>query len=277
MLSGFADAYERHWAEGMAAKLGLAAPDRELVEDILKLMRLQKVDFTQFFRALSAGTAWTLFTEPEPFDAWSARREVLLPADRVTVAAAMGPGQPRLYPAQSPRRGGACEGDRWRDGAVPPSCGRRLLPLLTSGPAWRTAPVRHPWAPPRTSPTAAPEHGLDDIEGRSTRLLGAFCPVGRNAPSVAVRGGRAWRDAGPPQVVPPGAVSPDTRSKIFLPGRSSSSHCSGSWPDRRAPIRPPRSRTASPAWFAPVTPAIRTHTSHRADPGALPGATFPLT
>ena len=129
VLSGFADAYERHWAEGMAAKLGLAAPDRELVEDILKLMRLQKVDFTQFFRALSAGTAWTLFTEPEPFDAWSARREVLLPADRVAVAAAIGPGQPRLYPAQSPRRGGACEGDRWRDGAVPPSCGRRLLPL----------------------------------------------------------------------------------------------------------------------------------------------------
>ena len=78
MLSGFADAHERHWAEGMAAKLGLAAPDRELVEDILKLMRLQKVDFTQFFRALSAGTARTLFTEPEPFDAWSARREVLL-------------------------------------------------------------------------------------------------------------------------------------------------------------------------------------------------------
>ena len=51
VLSGFADAYERHWAEGMAAKLGLAAPDRKLVEDILKLMRLQKVDFTQFFRA----------------------------------------------------------------------------------------------------------------------------------------------------------------------------------------------------------------------------------
>ena len=65
----------------MAAKLGLAAPDRELTDDILKLMRLQKVDFTQFFRALSTGTARTLFTEPEPFDAWTARREVLLPAD----------------------------------------------------------------------------------------------------------------------------------------------------------------------------------------------------
>ena len=99
VLSGFADAYERHWAEGMAAKLGLAAPDRELVEDILKLMRLQKVDFTQFFRALSAGTARTLFAEPEPFDAWSARREVLLPADRAAVADAMD----RVNPVYIPR------------------------------------------------------------------------------------------------------------------------------------------------------------------------------
>ena len=31
VLSGFAGAYEQHWAEGMAAKLGLAAPDRDLV------------------------------------------------------------------------------------------------------------------------------------------------------------------------------------------------------------------------------------------------------
>jgi uncharacterized protein YdiU (UPF0061 family) len=99
VLSGFAESYERHWAEGMAAKLGLAAPEPELAEDILKLMRLQKVDFTQFFRALSAGTARTLFTEPEPFDAWAARREVLLPADRAAVAAAMD----RVNPVYIPR------------------------------------------------------------------------------------------------------------------------------------------------------------------------------
>ena len=99
VLSGFAGAYQRHWAEGMAAKLGLAAPDRELTDDILKLMRVQKVDFTQFFRALSAGTARTLFTEPDPFDAWSARREARLPADRVAVAAAMD----RVNPVYIPR------------------------------------------------------------------------------------------------------------------------------------------------------------------------------
>jgi uncharacterized protein YdiU (UPF0061 family) len=99
VLNGFAEAYERHRAEGMAAKLGLAAPDRELTEDILKLMRLQKVDFTQFFRALSAGAARALFTEPEPFDAWAARREVLLTADHAAVAAAMD----RVNPVYIPR------------------------------------------------------------------------------------------------------------------------------------------------------------------------------
>jgi len=88
-LNGFAAAYERHWAEGAAAKLGLAAPDQELVNDILGLLLAQQVDFTQFFRSLSAGTARTLFTEPEAFDAWAARREALLPADRAAVAAAM--------------------------------------------------------------------------------------------------------------------------------------------------------------------------------------------
>jgi uncharacterized protein YdiU (UPF0061 family) len=83
----------------MAAKLGIAAPNRALAEDVLKLMRLQTVDFTRFFRALSAGTARTLFTEPEPFDAWAARREVLLPADRAAVAAAMD----RVNPVYIPR------------------------------------------------------------------------------------------------------------------------------------------------------------------------------
>ena len=99
VLNGFAGAYERHWDEGMAAKLGLAAPDRELVNDLLELMRAQKVDFTRFFRALSAGTARTMFTEPEPFDAWAARRAAALPADRATVAAAMD----RVNPVYIPR------------------------------------------------------------------------------------------------------------------------------------------------------------------------------
>ncbi|HEX5812382.1 MAG TPA: YdiU family protein, partial [Pseudonocardia sp.] len=98
-LTGFADAFTRHWAAGMAAKLGLPAPDQELVNDLLELMRAQRVDFTGFFRALSAGTARTLFAEPEPFDAWAARRDALLPADRAAVAAAMD----RVNPVYIPR------------------------------------------------------------------------------------------------------------------------------------------------------------------------------
>ena len=99
VLSGFPGAYQRHWDEGMAAKLGLPAPDQELVTGLLELLRTQKVDYTGFFRALSAGTARAMFTEPGPFDAWAARREALLPAGRAAVAAAMD----RVNPCYIPR------------------------------------------------------------------------------------------------------------------------------------------------------------------------------
>ncbi len=98
-LGGFADAFGRHWSAGMAAKLGLPTPDQDLVNDILELMRAQGVDFTGFFRALSAGTARSLFARPEPFDAWVARRDALLPADRAASAAAMD----RVNPVYIPR------------------------------------------------------------------------------------------------------------------------------------------------------------------------------
>jgi uncharacterized protein YdiU (UPF0061 family) len=96
VLGEFAGAYERHMADGMAAKLGLPAPDAELAGDLLELLRAQRVDFTSFFRALSAGTARSLFTEPEPFDAWAARRAAQLPAG---AAAAMD----RVNPVYVPR------------------------------------------------------------------------------------------------------------------------------------------------------------------------------
>jgi uncharacterized protein YdiU (UPF0061 family) len=98
VLNGFTAAYEGHWAEGMAAKLGITAPDQALAQDALELMRSQAVDFTRFFRALSAGTARALFTEPGPFDAWAARREALLPADRAAAAAAMDRVNPVCIP-----------------------------------------------------------------------------------------------------------------------------------------------------------------------------------
>lgn len=99
VLGGFAELHERLWSEGMAKKLGLVGPNPELVADLLELMRGQHVDFTRFFRALSAGTARSLFTDPESFDAWAIRREALLPADREAVAAAMN----RVNPVYIPR------------------------------------------------------------------------------------------------------------------------------------------------------------------------------
>jgi len=69
------------------------------VTDLLELMRAQKVDFTQFFRALSAGTARMMFTQPEPFDTWADRRAAVLPAARTAVAAAMD----RVNPVYIPR------------------------------------------------------------------------------------------------------------------------------------------------------------------------------
>jgi serine/tyrosine/threonine adenylyltransferase len=99
VLNGFAGAYQRHWDEGMAAKLGLPAPDRDLATGLLELLRAQQVDYTGFFRALSAGTARTMFAQPEPFDAWAARRAAVRPADRAAVAAAMD----RVNPCYIPR------------------------------------------------------------------------------------------------------------------------------------------------------------------------------
>lgn len=99
VLEEFAPAYRRHWTRGMAAKLGLPTPDEALATDLLALLREQRVDHTCFFRALAAGTARTLFAQPAPFDAWAARREALVPADRAAVAAAMN----RVNPVYIPR------------------------------------------------------------------------------------------------------------------------------------------------------------------------------
>jgi uncharacterized protein YdiU (UPF0061 family) len=102
-LTSFVERYEGYWTSGMAAKLGLDAPDRPLIQDLLALLHAQRVDFTQFFRALSAHLrgrpARSLFTEPEAFDAWAARWQALLPPEPNAVTAAMD----RVNPAYIPR------------------------------------------------------------------------------------------------------------------------------------------------------------------------------
>ncbi|MDQ3825041.1 MAG: protein adenylyltransferase SelO family protein, partial [Actinomycetota bacterium] len=102
-LTSFVERYDGYWTSGMAAKLGLDAPDRPLIQDLLALLHAQRVDFTQFFRALSSHLwgrpARSLFTEPEAFDAWAARWQALLPRDRNAVTAAMD----RVNPIYIPR------------------------------------------------------------------------------------------------------------------------------------------------------------------------------
>jgi uncharacterized protein YdiU (UPF0061 family) len=102
-VGSFVERYEGYWASGMAAKLGLATADLPLVTDLLALLQAQRVDHTQFFRALSShlrgGQARSLFAEPAAFDAWAVRWEALLPRDRAAVAAAMD----RVNPVYIPR------------------------------------------------------------------------------------------------------------------------------------------------------------------------------
>ena len=59
-IESFKTTFERHWLNGMRAKLGLfteEAADRALIESLLTWMRDQKADFTNTFRSLNAAEA----------------------------------------------------------------------------------------------------------------------------------------------------------------------------------------------------------------------------
>ena len=101
LIHDFGPRYDAAATRGMGAKIGVPQPDRELVADLLGLLREQRVDFTLFFRALAAGSAAELFGDPAPFEAWAARRAAALPAelDAADVAAAMN----RVNPCYIPR------------------------------------------------------------------------------------------------------------------------------------------------------------------------------
>lgn len=75
VVNSFAERYDRYWLDGMTAKLGLREPDRELAHDLLALLRAEKVDWTNFFRALHHGTARDEFLDRDGFDAWARRWE----------------------------------------------------------------------------------------------------------------------------------------------------------------------------------------------------------
>ena len=111
VLESFPDRYDRHWAHGMRAKLGLAdgrAGDESLGTDLLALLHAQAVDHTSCFRALSSvlrgdgARARSLFAETAAFDAWSERwlaRLSAQPSDRRAIADAMD----RVNPVYIPR------------------------------------------------------------------------------------------------------------------------------------------------------------------------------
>ncbi len=109
------DAYpERHrdrLRRGMRAKLGLAEPraeDADLADDLLALMRAQRVDFTSGFRALSAALrdgceeALAPFGESPALDAWLERWRARL-SHEASDAAAIADAMDRVNPIYVPR------------------------------------------------------------------------------------------------------------------------------------------------------------------------------
>ena len=133
VLQSFPERYLGYWRRGMRAKLGLASEDREadaLIDDLLALLEAQAVDFTAFFRALSASLradatrVEALFEDPGVFAVWADRWRARLGAGSAADRGGDGPRQPDLHPAQSPGRGSADRRDRRRPRAVP-APGRR--------------------------------------------------------------------------------------------------------------------------------------------------------
>ncbi|MCW8827564.1 MAG: YdiU family protein [Gammaproteobacteria bacterium] len=96
VLSEYKPALDRHYAEGMRAKLGLqqvAENDVMLLRDLLKLMQQSAVDYTRFFRALGGfdespnATNDQLrdhFIDREAFDSWASRYAIRLGQEGVS-------------------------------------------------------------------------------------------------------------------------------------------------------------------------------------------------
>lgn len=111
VLEAFPGRYQEHWDRGLRAKLGLAdaAPrDTALLGDLPALLHDHDIDFTSFFRGLSASLRGddervrSLFADPSAFDAWAQRWRAELaqhPGETSEIADAMD----RVNPVYIPR------------------------------------------------------------------------------------------------------------------------------------------------------------------------------
>jgi uncharacterized protein YdiU (UPF0061 family) len=103
VVNGFAEQYERHWLQGMRAKLGLASEDEadlNLATGFLTALEGKKVDYTLAFRFLADAVLGNeeriraLFADPSAYDLWSRHWRERLTRDAV----------PPLARAQAMRR-----------------------------------------------------------------------------------------------------------------------------------------------------------------------------
>ena len=92
VVNAFAEQYERHWLEGMRAKLGLAGDeevDLNLATGFLAAMEGNNVDYTLAFRYLADAALGeeqpmrALFADPSAYDLWSGHWRARLARDAV--------------------------------------------------------------------------------------------------------------------------------------------------------------------------------------------------
>jgi uncharacterized protein YdiU (UPF0061 family) len=110
LIRSFPGRYDAYWRAGMCTKLGLASSDPEadaLVDDLLTLLRDQRVDSTCTLRALSTAVRGTgpgprsRFDDPAAYDRWAGRWQAALAReaqDAIAVADAMDARNPIYIP-----------------------------------------------------------------------------------------------------------------------------------------------------------------------------------
>ena len=90
-LGRFPDSFEDSWLSGMREKLGMStqtSDDRALIDDLLRLLQSQRVDYTKSFRALAdtlrgdAEPLRSLFEDQAALDGWSTRWRARVDAEK---------------------------------------------------------------------------------------------------------------------------------------------------------------------------------------------------